>query len=160
MAPILKFKQLDITDPAGIDVTYSEVEEPADDDDFPLLLCVAFHGVYPDGSKGNDHGEFIARSTLTGLTHFEPWGLILDLRELEYRWGNTLLKVFDYVARFERPDPGEPSFPIVVVTSDKCRDAFLSLVTPTGSTAPAWHFEDMEAAIEHVAKLASEWIDA
>jgi hypothetical protein len=155
----MKLEPRHITTPDGIAVSYSEVCDSGDSE-FPKLLCVSFSGVYPEGSRGNQHGEFVARSTLTGMAHFEPWGLILDFRELEYSWGNTLLEVFEYVARFERPDPGEPDFPIVVVTSEKCRDAFLSLVTPTGKTAPDWHFDSIDSAIQHVAKLASEWIDA
>ena len=94
------------------------------------------------------------------MLHFEPWGLILDFRDLNYSWGNTILEVFECVARFERPDPGEPDFPIVVVTSEKCRDAIVSLITPTGRTTPDWHFVTVEPAIQHVAKLATEWIDA
>ena len=149
-----------IKPPDGIACTFGIVQSDTEDQ-IPAILVAAFSGVYPDGSYGNSHGHYIAYSTVHGLAAIDPYGLILDFRELEYRWGNTLLLVFEYVSRFmDYEEESEPKFPIVVVTSDKCTDAFLSLVTPTGKPVPQWHFDDMTAAIEYSIREANRWMDA
>lgn len=156
----MRIEQFQLTPPDGIDCTFGVVRADADNQ-IPKILVVAFSGTYPDGSLGNSHGHYIAHSTVHALAAIEPWCLILDFRELKYHWGNTLLLVFDHVSRFM--DDGEDSgtqFPIAVVTSDKCRDAFLSLVTRTGDSAPDWHFNDINAAIDYAIREANTWIDA
>lgn len=123
------------------------------------VLVASFSGEYPDGSRGNAHGAYIATMSLYGIHSLDADGLVLDLRDLTYRWGNTLLKVFQDVSQFKDADaePNEPSFPMVVVTSEKCRAAFLSLVTPTNQAAPDWHFGDIDQAVEYSIKKIEEW---
>ena len=125
------------------------------------ILIVAFDGDYPDGSLGNAHGAFIASSTLHGLHVFDADCVILDFRGMSYRWGNTLLQVFQDIAQFKDTgsEPGEPAFPVLAVTSERSQAAFLSLVTPQGQPAPAWHFDDMDAAISHGVQMARESLD-
>ena len=155
----------EIVKPDGIECCYYGVaefeSEHMTDGLFPDLLVVSFSGDYPDGSRGNTHGHYIATSTIHGLAAFGAWCVILDFRELSYQWGNTLLSVFDEIARYMQGDPGDPCdvpFPVVVVTSDKCRNGFLSLVSGTG-TEPDWHFSDIDAAIEFATMAACKWID-
>lgn len=125
------------------------------------ILVVAFDGDYPDGSLGNAHGAFIASSALHGLHVFDADCVILDFRGMSYRWGNTLLKVFQDIAQFKdaENEPGEPAFPVLAVTSARSQAAFLALVTPRGRPAPDWHFDDMDAAISHGTRMASQWLD-
>ncbi len=125
------------------------------------VLVASFDGEYPDGSLGNSHGAYIATSALHGLKAFDADCVILDFRAMTYRWGNSLLQVFDDIAQFRDSDgkPGEPSFPVLVVTSEKSQAAFLSLVTPNGQAAPDWHFDDIDDAIAHGARKAREWLD-
>lgn len=154
----MKIHPVAIEPPEGIECRYGIVGNP-EPKDAPDILVASFHGTYPDGSLGNAHGQYIASATLHGLAHFEPWCVILDFRELEYRWGNTLLAAFQQIEQYMPPEPGEPPFPFVVVTSGKCRDAFLSLVTPTGSP-PDWHFDNFDHALENAVERANHWIDA
>lgn len=123
------------------------------------ILVASFSGEYPDGSRGNAHGAYVATMALYGIHSLDADGLILDLRGLAYRWGNTLLKVFQDVSQFKDSDaePNEPRFPVAVVTSEKCRAGFLSLVTPTNQAVPEWHFDDMNQAIEYSLKKVEEW---
>ncbi|MDP9602937.1 UNVERIFIED_ORG: hypothetical protein J2W38_002726 [Variovorax paradoxus] len=125
------------------------------------VLVVSFDGEYPDGSLGNGHGAYIATSALHGLKALDADCVILDFRAMTYRWGNTLLQVFDDIAQFRDSgrDPGEPPFPVVVVTSERSQAAFLSLVTPNGRAAPEWHFDDIDAAIAYGTRKAREWLD-
>jgi len=125
------------------------------------VLVVAFDGDYPDGSLGNAHGAFIATSALHGLKAFDADCVILDFRGMSYRWGNTLLQVFEDIAQFKDAggEPGAPAFPVLVVTGERSQAAFLSLVTPTGQPAPSWHFTDIDAAIAHGAPRSKEWLE-
>ncbi len=146
--------------PPGITCRYFLAD--AAQTDGRTILVVAFQGEYPDGSRGNAHGAYIATATLHGLHAFDADCLILDFRGLSYRWGNTLLKVLQDVSQFKDAEagPDEPPFPIAVVTSEKCREAFLSLVTPMGRPTPGWHFDDIDAAIQYGVKKANEWLDS
>jgi hypothetical protein len=126
------------------------------------ILIVSFSGTYPRGSSGNAHGQYISIMTMFGLHTFDPMCIILDLRDLAYTWGNTLLKVFQDVSQFmdDPREPGAVPFPILAVTSDKCRDAFLSLITPLEGTPTKLHFEDIEAAIEAAKAEGQRWLDS
>ncbi|MCR9201771.1 MAG: hypothetical protein NXI04_24255 [Planctomycetaceae bacterium] len=156
----MRVRSVEIGRPDEFECAYGLVE--SDGADLPPVLVTAFRGTYPNGSRGNAHGHFISNSTVHGLAAFDPWCLILDFREMTYEWGNTLLSVFDNVNRFmdEKDDESEVPFPIVVVTSQKCETAFLSLVTRSGNSPPDWHFNDLDRAIEYAVKQAREWIDA
>lgn len=154
-----RIQPVQIGAPRGIECSFGRVESDGDDE-LPKVLVVAFSGEYPDGSAGNSHGHYIAYSTVLGLAAFEPWCLILDFRELVYRWGNTLLLVFDQISRFMDGDNTQTRFPVAVVTSPKCRDAFLSLLTKPGDASVDWHFDDMPSAIEYAIREAHHWIDA
>lgn len=126
------------------------------------VLVAAFEGAYPDGSLGNAYGHFIACETMHGIHAFDPDCVVLDFRRLTYRWGNTLLRVFQDIADFKDAgiDAGEPRFPVVAVTSPLCREAFLTLVTPNGAATPPWHFEDIDAAITYALRRAKDWLES
>ena len=146
--------------PDGISCRYSFVD-PGQARDHHLLVA-SFEGDYPDGSRGNAHGHYIATAALHGLAAFGADGIVLDFRGLSYRWGNTLLRVFQDIAQYKDAgaEPGRPGFAVTVVTSDKCRDAFLSLATPPGRPAPAWHFDDLDQAIDDALARIDAWFDA
>lgn len=143
--------------PSGIECKYF-LTDPSQTDRRTILVA-SFEGEYPDGSRGNKHGAYIATSVLCGLSAFDADCLILDFRNLSYRWGNTMLRVFQDVTQFKDAggDPGEPPFPIVVVTSVKSRAGFLSLVTPSGRPSPDWHFDEMDSAVQYGVKKSNEW---
>ena len=119
------------------------------------VLVASFAGGYGVGSKGNGDGVFIAAETMRGLVAYDPCAAILDFREMRYSWGNTLLHVFQTVARY-MDEPGEPAFPVFVVTSELCRDALLGLMGGEGR----WHFVDMDAALDAASAAGAAWLDA
>lgn len=145
--------------PSGIDCKFYMPDQSRTDS--TDILVVSFSGVYPDGSLGNKHGFYIALQTMFGVHAFDPDCIILDFRNLEYRWGNTLLKVFQDISDVK--DSGkneeEPFFPVLAVTSQKCEAAFLSLVTPSGHPKPDWCFNNIDQAIEIGVRKAKEWLD-
>ncbi len=119
------------------------------------VLVASFAGDYAVGSKGNGDGVFIAAETMRGLVAYDPSAVILDFREMRYSWGNTLLSVFQAVARY-MDEPGEPPYPVFAVTSELCRGALLGLM---GGEGP-WHFEDMDAALNAAVGAGAAWLDA
>jgi len=153
-------RKVDIRPPGNLRCQFSVVDRQ-DDSKVPVLT-IEFSGDYPEGSQGNKHGEYIAAMGLLGASIFDPWAIILDFRNLNYRWGNTLLKVFQDLSRFMDAEnqPGEPEFPVIVVTSEKSRGGILSLLTPNGAMEPSWHFNNIEAAIKAAFEAAQQWIDA
>jgi hypothetical protein len=98
---------------------------------------------------------------MRGIHAFHPDAVVLDFRLMTYRWGNSLLRVFADITQFKDggAGPGEPNFPVVVVTSARCQSAFLTLVTPIGASAVPWHFDDIDAAIEYAVEKSKEWLD-
>jgi len=124
------------------------------------ILIVSVIGVYPQGSLGNAHGHYIATMVMHGLHFFDPDCVILDLRALEYRWGNTLLLVFHMITEYRdaEREENEPFFPVLAVTSEKSEAAFLSLVTPVNSQPPNWHFRDINQAISEAISRAKLWL--
>jgi hypothetical protein len=125
------------------------------------VLIVSFYGRYPDGSQGSPHAEYISRMTMQGLQAFDATCVILDFRELIYSFGNTLLLFAQDITAFKDSgkEEGQPNFPVVVVTSDKCRDGFLSLIGSADYGEPSWHFSDINDAIEYVIIKANEWLE-
>ncbi|MCP4218790.1 MAG: hypothetical protein GY765_29430 [bacterium] len=156
---MFKLKELHVEAPEGLSCKYFMTErEQTEKMD---ILIVSFFGSYPDGSMGSEHAGYIACMAMHGLVAFNPDCIILDFREMEYRWGNSLLKVFQDISQYkdEGKEQDEPCFPVVAVTSDKCRASFLSLVTPMNSQEPSWHFGNMTNAIKYATKAAVEWLD-
>ena len=66
------------------------------------LLVIKYVGAYPRGAAGPDATRFMLAMARAGLAAFEPWGIIHDLSELTYEWGDGLDKVFK-VAPGRRP---------------------------------------------------------
>jgi hypothetical protein len=114
------------------------------------VLIVSFFGEYPNGSQGKNHGTF------------NPDALILDFRELEYNWGNSLLAVFQDLEQLKNAGntANEPNFPILILTSEKSKTGILSLLKPAESNSvPDFIFEDINLAIKEAAKRGKYWLD-
>ena len=122
------------------------------------VLVVSFSGVFGTGSAGNGDASYMQAMTLSALAGYSCEAIVVDLQQLDYRWGDALLSVFQDIYQFKN-DPGEPSFPAVVVTSESCRLALLSLCGVSEVDA-AWHFRDREQAIAAAHQKAKEWLDA
>lgn len=123
------------------------------------VLMVSFSGTYGAGSQGNEDGIFIRAVTWAGLAAFGGGCLVLDFTEMDYRWGDTLLKVFGDVS-LSIDEPSVAAYPVLIVTSDRSRDAFLGLVGKTEATATEWHFRDLAAALGAARLAAQRWHDS
>lgn len=150
----MEIEELKIVAPPGIICRYSRPKSDSKSDDG--VLIVSFDGTYPPGSRGNEHGSYMAHMTIHGVAAFSPDCVLLDLRRLEYQWGNTLLLVFQEIDRFMN-EPNEAPFPIVVVTGDSSREAVLSLF---GGDGGDWHYTSLEAGVEAARAKGEAWLDA
>ena len=117
------------------------------------LLVVSFSGEYLVGSAGNPDAEYMVAVLGAAIARIEPLGVVFDLRDLDYRWGNSLMNVFACVERWESPD----NPPFTVAAGPRCLPALQSLVTPCGAQPPAVLHADLESAIEDAFQLAAEW---
>lgn len=142
-----------VRDLSDIECRYSIDHE---NDERVRILIAKFDGVYRYGSEGNTDAAFIKAESVRGLAAFDPDGFILDFSGLDYRWGNSLLGVFQIVDELMN-EKDEPPFPLFVVTSDKCRDALLSL-TGRVEDESDWHFRDLEKALQEARRAARAWL--
>ncbi|MEU8238284.1 hypothetical protein AB0C07_08570 [Actinoplanes missouriensis] len=107
------------------------------------LLLVTFAGVYGVGSAGNSDAAFMQGVVVLGLRAFTPAGVVLDLREVDYRWGDMMGAVLN-AAIVRGVAPG-------VVVSGMCRPALTSLVgAELGEDPDAWLFDDPDDALNAV----------
>jgi hypothetical protein len=58
------------------------------------IILIKFIGNYRNGSKGNLDAKFLCANIEFAKEYFKPNGIILDLTELKYEWGDELEKAF------------------------------------------------------------------
>ncbi|HKE55170.1 MAG TPA: hypothetical protein VKB46_00655 [Pyrinomonadaceae bacterium] len=120
-------------------------------DSYLLIEFVGTHGI---GSEGNGDSLFMETIINSALNVWFVQGLVLDLSELSYEWGDSLADV---------PLVGKQMFgnrfPTAVVASEKCRPALESL-SPFFKGAferggqEQWFFEDVSSALQYVKERA------
>ncbi|MBN8599545.1 MAG: hypothetical protein J0M26_00735 [Planctomycetes bacterium] len=60
-------------------------------------VCVTvmeWSGVFGHGSRGNDDGVFMRVTTLAALSAWHANGVVFDLRNLHYEWGDKIWKMY------------------------------------------------------------------
>lgn len=91
------------------------------------ILVANVAGIYGEGSTGNVDGLYLFYH-LTGCYFlYEPITIILDLRALKYKWGNTLLKSLNFFIEIGR-DEEEMEKKVVVITSEENNAEIESLI--------------------------------
>ncbi|MEM1182745.1 MAG: hypothetical protein AAGM22_30655 [Acidobacteriota bacterium] len=120
------------------------------------ILIVSYRGRYPFGSSGNTDAEYMHAMGLAAVHAFSPSGLIIDMSDLHYEWGDRLEKVFDIGY-----DPVyDERLPTAAVVGPECRDAVRSLIVGTASEDFAgeaeWVFESLESAWSFVDALMNQ----
>jgi hypothetical protein len=105
------FKNLELDQYSALAIKFSITE------DENILLAKVF-GFYGIGSEGNGDGLFLFSQLVAHYFVFEPISLILDLQELEYSWGNTILKSLNFFSEIGR-DEDEKKQKVITIVSDK-----------------------------------------
>lgn len=99
-------------------------------------VCVTvmeWRGVFGHGSRGNDDGVFTRVTTLAALSAWHTNGVVFDLRNLHYEWGDKIREMYG-----RGIDPsGVEDLPYATVISDKCMPGFktcMSIIQPAFDT--------------------------
>jgi len=123
---------------------------PSEKRPFLEILVLRYSGEYPFGSAGNADASYMHAMVKAAVAAFEPFGVIHDLSELKYEWGDLLEMVFSV-----GPET-EPS-PVAVVVGPGCEEAVRTLCHGINSTEPldslGWVFRDLQSAWRYVADL-------
>jgi hypothetical protein len=116
---------------------------------FCQVRRVRFSGVYRPGSAGSPDAGLMMAVTAAALARDSPDVVLFDLAELDYRWGDGLLGVFQVVGARDAEHPVE----CVVVAGEACIGAVRSLAGGAAASGE-WLFESVEAAWPRVVELA------
>lgn len=139
--------------PKGIRAKFYRVDTSVDLHD--MIAVVSFHGRMPDGSKGKDHGRYIAAQTVYWMTYIDAIAVVMDFRDLEYRWGDSILgalQTIDMRFRDQWSDLGM-SVPVKLLSSSKS-SGLHSLVSD-----PSFFFSEMDDAILACSRDVRFWMD-
>lgn len=109
-------------------------------------LIVSFQGEYGVGSGGNNDARFMSAMVTAALRAWWCRGLILDLREMRYEWGNALLEAVDAGKVRYTFAP----FPTALVTSALNHQALEGLMRCEQQSPGEWLFSSMEEALAAV----------
>lgn len=114
------FSDISLSPSANISVAFKVNEEGT-------ILWAAYKGIYGHGSSGNADAEIMFRELAAAYFTINPITIVLDLRELEYTWGNTILKVINFFNEVGRGDE-ENEKKVIYLLSEKNSEGILGLV--------------------------------
>jgi hypothetical protein len=145
----VKFNAVDLTKDGNI--SYSIRRWARKKQPFLSIIHLAFAGDYRTGSGGAPDAHYIEGLTRTVHEIWRPSAMILDLRDLNYEWGDEM----DLVLQ-------PPTDISAIVVSPKCEPAIstlcLGLDTTKSVLDEARFFDALEPAIDYVSRaLVADW---
>lgn len=114
------------------------------------ITILEWSGKFGIGSLGNDDGQFMRITTLAALGAWPAHGVVFDLRNLQYEWGDKIWEMF----RRGMDLSGVETLPFATLISDQCYPGFatcMSIIEPV--------FDTIEAAVEDVARRAHDQLE-
>ncbi len=110
------------------------------------VLVARFDGEYRSGCSGAPDASLISGVTQAAVTIWSPAGLVLDLRQLHYEWGDEMDLVLG--------PPDGVQIPTAIVGSEKCLPAIATLIfginTIKRATEEENIFETLHDALAYV----------
>ncbi|MDC0718111.1 hypothetical protein [Nannocystis bainbridge] len=88
------------------------------------FVIVRFRGAYRSGSQGQPDALYITAVVKMALAAWSASGLVVDLRELSYSWGDEMEWIFG-LGRWHAG--ARIHSPVAIVVGDACRAALMSL---------------------------------
>ncbi len=137
-----RFVPVQLSDLSTLQYSFSQPEANARSDR-TRILCVTFQGVYGYGSAGNSDARFMKAVVHLGCEAFDPKGIVLDFRQLDYQWGDEMA----FPIEAAHVDWVRPA----ILISDLCRQGMTSFVQAELFSNPEiWLFGDIESALRRV----------
>ncbi len=118
----------------------------SDSVEYATILVVKFVGIYRAGSSGNPDATYMYAKGEYGLNSVSCFGLILDMSELDYEYGDMMDAVFGIGAKKYL----NKTFPTASVVGPKCKKGISTLVH--GQTSPTTIFDTLEDAWRYIEK--------
>lgn len=126
-------------------------------DEFTILY-IKVMGDYPIGSKGNTSGLAIYSKLTSIYFLYETLAtIILDFSNLDYEWGNTLLKSICFFPEIGR-DAEEKNKKIFIIHSSKNLDALTKLVSNLESRENIIFTKNIDEALKLSQEYALEYL--
>jgi len=119
----------------------------------PEFLVIRYAGVYRDGSSGKGDALYIVATAEAALKAWWAPCTILDLRELQYAWGDEM----EWITSIGWGRLTRCHAPLAIVVSDKCRAALKSLLE---DQFDRFCVDSMDAAYSSCRKQQVEWEQA
>lgn len=114
------------------------------------IMILKFIGSYGDGSSGNSDARYMSAIGKAALEAWGPSGVIIDLSELNYQWGDELDRVFDIGSDQYVDAP----FPTALIVGKSSEEAVRTLILGINSTQEiseiGWVFKDLEDAWNYI----------
>lgn len=124
---------------------------------FYTIGVIKFTGHYRMGSAGNPDANFMHAMIAALLIALYPDGLVIDLSELRYEWGDMLEAILPNEDGTYRDD----NCPAVVVVGPESEEAVKSLIDGTGpfvesSANIEWLVDSLDEALSQVLRRVEE----
>lgn len=121
------------------------------------IMILKFIGVYGFGSSGNSDAIFMRAIGEAVIEAWQPAGLIIDLSELSYEWGDQLENVFFIGSDKYRNIP----FPNALIVGENSEEAVRTLILGINSTEGineiGWVFKDVSSAWNYIETKLKEY---
>ena len=101
---------------------------PSSKKNYLQILVIKYIGTYGWGSGGNDDARYMRAMATAAIDAFRPWGVVHDLSELSYEWGDMLEQVF--IGPVFEPSPTG------IVVGPECEEAVRTLLLGVNSQEP------------------------
>lgn len=120
------------------------------------ILYVKASGNYKNGSEGNTDGLYLFSNLAAYYFVYEPICIILDLTNLKYAWGNTILKSLNFFNEIGR-DNDEKEQLVIIIHSSENQNAISDLLglTSEGNRLLCKSFDE---AIANAVKNVEEYL--
>nr|WP_321234612.1 hypothetical protein [uncultured Psychroserpens sp.] len=115
-------------------------------DDSDRVLLVNVQGDYRKGSQGNNDADLIYGFVSSYFLIIEPDVVIVNLSNLNYTWGNSIMKVLNLMKNIGR-DKYERNLDLLIILSKKNKKYIASLLQTEESLLPKNFYDNLEDGI-------------